>query len=39
MDPLQTGLIRLIGRYWTPDSTYLITLKAKEKMVILGKFK
>lgn len=29
MDSLQTGLIRLVGRYWDIDSTYLVTLKAK----------
>jgi hypothetical protein len=29
MDSLETGLIRLVGRYWDADSTYSATLKAK----------
>ncbi len=28
---LPIGMIRLIGRYWTKDSTYVITLKTKSK--------
>ncbi|MBE7476787.1 MAG: hypothetical protein HS131_08650 [Ignavibacteriales bacterium] len=31
MNPLQSGLIRLVGRYWDKDSTYFITLKAKRE--------
>ncbi len=30
MDALSDGLIRLVGRYWSPDSTYIVKLKAKK---------
>lgn len=29
MEQLETGLIRIIGRYWSPDSIYKVKLKAK----------
>lgn len=29
---LPIGMIRLIGRYWTQDSTYVVTLKAKSNI-------
>ena len=28
---LEKGLIRIIGRYWSKDSTYVVTLKAKRE--------
>ena len=29
MKNLTPGVIRLVGRYWSPDSTYIVNLKAK----------
>lgn len=30
MENLPNGLIRLVGRYWSPDSTYIVKLKANK---------